>query len=155
MTGWEDDFSDIAEEYFPGSSRKITASSTKTPAKEETHTWDASPRKYAWNETIYEFFSVGHLAMALQKSAVTIRLWESQGYIPQTQRAPSEHPSKRQRIYSRAQIEGIVRIAAEEGILGEARPRLDRTRFKERVLDLFIELAHKPLNGAVPLEEAA
>ncbi|MFI0265668.1 MerR family transcriptional regulator [Streptomyces luteogriseus] len=158
---WEKDFSELAEEYFPGSSQKIPRRQPSElalvrSAPKEPESWDANPRKYEINGQLYEFFTIGHLAAALGKATVTIRLWEQQGFIPNPDRSPSAHADKRHRIYSRAQIEGIVRIAGEEGILYAARPRIRNTRFADRVLDLFIELAKSdPQNGAVPLEEAA
>ena len=118
--------------------------------------WHVKPRVYEVDGISYEFFSIGDLAAALGKATVTIRYWEYQGFIPKpTLRAPSAHVSKRHRLYTRPQIEGIVRIAAEEGILEEARPRIEKTRFQEKVLDLFLALAKDPLSGATPVEGAA
>lgn len=145
---WENRFNDLPD-YYPGSSKKIPRVGpcvASTPAEDAA--WDADPRTYEFRGVEYEFFSIGDLARALQKSPVTIRLWESRGFIPTPLRAPSEFPDKRQRIYSRAQVEGIVRIAAEEGILHGARPKIGQTKFQERVLDLFLELAKRPANGA-------
>lgn len=102
----------------------------------------------------YEFFSIGDLATALNRRPVTIRYWESAGYIPVTDlRSPSTYPSKRHRIYSRAQIEGIILIARHERILDEARPRIGETQFQQKVLDLFVELAKLPLYGARRLDD--
>lgn len=153
---WEDRFSALAEDYYPGSSKKIAKPLRAVPDTAElpvNNDWSASPRTYVVNGVEYEFFSIGDLAAALDRRPGTIRLWERQGFIPEGLRSPSTHEGKRQRIYTRPQIEGIVRIAAEEGILGEARPRIDKTAFKERVLDLFLELARKPLSGAIPLTQ--
>ncbi|MFJ1700374.1 hypothetical protein ACIOHC_35885 [Streptomyces sp. NPDC088252] len=151
--GWEDSFSELAEEYYPGSSKKIARSSSGPPdaAIAPTNDWAANPRTYVVDGNEYEFFSIGDLAAALDRRPGTIRLWERQGYIPEGIRSPSAHAEKRQRIYTRPQIEGIIRIAAEVGILGEARPRIEKTRFRELVLDLFLELAKKPLSGAVQI----
>jgi GTPase involved in cell partitioning and DNA repair len=39
------------------------------------------------------------------------------------------------RLYTRAQIEGMVEIASEEGILTNTARHITRTKFTERVLD--------------------
>lgn len=142
---WENRFSDLPE-YYPGSSKRIQRDAEEPQS--EPAAWDATPRTYEFGGVHYEFYSIGDLAAALQKRPVTIRLWESRGYIPKPLRAPAKIQDMRQRIYSRAQIDGIVRIAAEEGILHVAKPKIEQTRFRERVLDLFLELAQKPANGA-------
>ena len=158
-TAWERDFSALADEYFPGSSQKISKDSAarQQPVKQEAESdfWADSPRKYMFDGREWYFYSIGDLARALQKSPVTIRLWESQGYIPMPRRADAVDPDKEQRIYSRAQIEGIVRIAEEEGILGVARPRISQTQFAKRVAELFLLLSRLPCDGAVPVEETA
>ncbi|MFD4858454.1 hypothetical protein [Streptomyces atratus] len=149
--GWEDQFSELADEYYPGSSKKISRTRPELvePSAETGVDWSSNPRTYVVDGHEYEFFSIGDLAAALNRRPGTIRLWERQGYIPEGLRSPSAHQEKRQRIYTRPQIEGIIRIAAEVGILGEARPRIEKTRFRELVLDLFLDLAKKPLSGAV------
>ncbi|MFE9834058.1 hypothetical protein ACFYP4_02745 [Streptomyces sp. NPDC005551] len=152
---WEQSFQELAD-YYPGSSKRIEAAAPKPKATAPEPHWSDHPRVYSVDGKDYEFFTVRDLAAALQKAPVTIRLWESQGYLPMPLRGPSEHPSKRHRIYTRPQIEGIVRIAHEVGIFGQARPRVSETDFREKVLDLFLELARtRPLSGAVLLEEAA
>lgn len=149
---WENRFSGLAEEFYPGSSKKISRQKSAEAEERETSLdWASTPRVYVVDGREYEFFSIGDLAAALDKRPGTIRLWERQGYIPEGLRSPSVHEGKRQRIYTRPQIEGIVRIAAEEGILDKARPRIDQTNFRTRVLDLFLELAKKPLSGAVEI----
>lgn len=151
--GWEEQFSELAEDYYPGSSKKISRPQAESAesAPEASNDWSSNPRTYVVDGNEYEFFSIGDLAAALDRRPGTIRLWERQGYIPEGIRSPSVHEGKRQRIYTRPQIEGIVRIAAEVGILGEARPRIEKTRFRELVLDLFLDLAKKPLSGAVQI----
>lgn len=150
---WENQFSELGE-FYPGSSKRIPKPDNPIPqTPRESSGWDEKPRKGIRNGVQYEFFSIRHLAAALGKQPVTMRAWESQGLIPYPgQRSESVYPTKRHRLYTRPQIEGIVRIADEEGILHELRPRIKKTNFKSRVLDLFIELAQLPENGAVPLD---
>lgn len=146
--------------FYPGSRQRIDpdlVNKTDHEIPAEVHLkphWD-KPRWYAFEGTDYEFFSVGDLAAALNRAPVTIRYWEAEGYLPMTLRAPSSDAQKRQRLYSRPQIEGILTIAREEGILTQRRPRIPETRFTERVMDLFIELAKLSLYGAVPRDNTA
>jgi MerR HTH family regulatory protein len=86
--------------------------------------------------------TVGELAKALNRSSVTIRTWEREGVLPPSgYRHPSQDPRGSRRLYSRAQVEGIVTIADEEGILTPGpRVTIAGTRFTERVKSLFHDL---------------
>lgn len=150
---WEDDFADLGE-FYPGSSHRIPKPEPPEEKPSASQEWDSSPRIYTVAGVDYEFFSIGDLAVALHKKSVTIRMWESAGYLPVAAdlRGPSLHVGKRHRIYTRPLIEGVVRIAAEEGILGKSRPRIKSTQFKEKLIKLFAELGKLPLYGAVPLD---
>lgn len=149
---WENRFADLGE-YYPGSSKRIERPApTKPPEPASDLGWDANPRKGLLDGRTYEFFTIRHLAAALNRQPVTIRWWESKGFIPLGRRSESKYPDKRHRLYTRPQIEGIVRIAEEEGILHAAHPRIPETQFEKRVLDLFIDLAKQPHNGARLLE---
>lgn len=128
--------------FYPGSKQR------KGETRKLIFTEDFSPfpfkgRVYIVRGQETEFFTVGQLAKALGRQAVTIRKWELNGIIPRaTFQAPN--PKKddraRRRLYSRAQAEGIVRIAIEEGIVGPGSTPISRTRFTERVTELFKEL---------------
>ncbi|NDB82230.1 MAG: hypothetical protein EB127_05745, partial [Alphaproteobacteria bacterium] len=73
-----------------------------------------------------EVFTIGALALALEKTIVTIRLWERKGYIP---RAPYRLRSKTlagkktggNRVYTRALIESAIEEFSLRGLLGSAR----------------------------------
>lgn len=129
---------DIVGECYPGSSRPIgDRLEPSAPAD-----W-GKPRMFNINGTSTEFFTVGQLAAALHRSPVTIRKWERLGYIPIAAfRTPGQVRQKARRLYSRAQLEIIVRIAAEEGLMdgkrdeqGILHPKvgINETKFKERV----------------------
>lgn len=133
----------LAEEYYPGSKRKIdrTDSGDKKP---DLDAWDANPRIYKVNGQDTEFFTVGHLATAMNRKPLTIRQWERKGIIPKStyQRAGrdgSQHG--RRRLYTRPQIEGMIKIAGEEGLLTNDRREIASTKFKDRVLVLFRSLS--------------
>lgn len=145
------------DEYYPGSDQKIPAPDKPRTTRErqkpqELADWDQHAHTYMVNGRRYEFFRIGALALALGRATVTIRLWEDQGIIPETRRGPSEVPGKGHRLYTRPQIEGLWRIAINEGLIDGSR-RVNQTRFKERAEELFKALAQEPLNGARPVPE--
>ena len=88
-----------------------------------------------------ELFTVGQLAQALGREAGTIRKWEANGIIPKAMySSPSIDPRGKRRLYTRAMVEGIVKIAKQEGILApNSRKTISATRFTERVVQLFKE----------------
>jgi len=89
-----------------------------------------------------DFYSIGSLARALNRSPVTIRKWESKGVIPQPDVADPAHArvlGGQVRLYTREQIAGLRRIAAEEGILDETWKAVRHTNFTERAYELFKE----------------
>lgn len=140
---YDEEVEQLAEEYYPGSKRKIDRNDPES-AKASTDGWDAKPRTYKRNGKDTEFFTVGHLAMAMNRKPLTIRQWERKGIIPKSTyqragRGGSQHG--RRRLYTRAQIEGMIQIAAEEGLLTNDRREIASTNFKPRVLALFKKLA--------------
>ncbi|GHB52591.1 hypothetical protein GCM10010331_45280 [Streptomyces xanthochromogenes] len=156
MRDWEREFAVIAggeaqktPAYYPGSSRRIRSVDPHTmrlvqaePAPEVL--WDSRPRVYRVGGRLEEFFSIGQLAQALNRQPVTIRKWERLKVIPAPTfsiRGKTERGNRR--LYTRAQVEGMIRIAAEEGILlheGES-IHISTTDFSKRVVALFKELA--------------
>ncbi|MDJ0463159.1 hypothetical protein [Streptomyces sp. H27-C3] len=149
---WEREFAVIAGDatpqapaYYPGSSRRIRNVDPHTMRLVETNAtpevlWDSKPRVYRVGGELQEFFSIGHLSMALNRRPVTIRKWERLGIIPAPTfviRGKTERGNRR--LYTRAQVEGMVQIAQEEGILhheGEG-IHISATKFSERVIRLF------------------
>lgn len=138
-------FRDIADqEYYPGSSRPIIRHPNRSrddgpKIKDE---WDRKPRVFQIGGVDREFFPIGKLAEALGRKPVTIRKWERDGIIPKaTFRMPSDHAQGVRRLYSREQIEGIVKIAREEGVLVSHQTPITQTQFQARVLALFTTLS--------------
>ena len=119
-------FADL--EYIPGSKRKRREPDPKVSRRKngETNGWDSNPiiKTLGGKET--EVFTIGALAQALEKTIVTIRLWERKGYIP---RAPYRLRSKTlkgqktggNRVYTRELIEAAVEEFARRSLLGSAR----------------------------------
>lgn len=136
-------FDEVAE-YYPGSRRPIVRHPNRPqPAFPDEPRWDDKPKRYDVGGVEYELFTIGQLSEALGgRKPVTIRLWERTGVIPRaTFHRPSEDPRGQRRLYSRQQVEGMVRIAGEEGLLDTPSKPISQTKFTERVLQLFRELA--------------
>jgi len=118
-------------EFAPGSKtkrRSVTPESQKIRAKilGESNGWDASPTIKSIKGVETELFTVGALAMALEKTVVTIRFWEKKGFFPH---APYRLRSKSlngnkvngNRVYTRELIEIAIQEFNQRGLLGSAR----------------------------------
>lgn len=129
---------------YPGSDREVGDKPEVTLAD-----WGKS-KTFNINGQATEFYTVGQLATALRRSSVTIRKWERLGYLPVAQfRTPGQVRQKARRLYSRAQLETIVAIAADEGLMegtvdqqGILHPKvgITETKFKERVSEALRRL---------------
>lgn len=115
----------------PGSKKPRITDSDKAEKRRakafgETNGWDAAPVKKLMGGKEVEFFTVGALAQALEKTVVTIRLWEKRGYIPV---APYRLRSKTlngekvsgNRVYTRELIEIAIEEFEKRNLLGTAR----------------------------------
>jgi hypothetical protein len=119
-------FADL--EYIPGSKKKRRDLDPKVSRRKsgESNGWDANPVIKTLGGIETEVFTIGALALALEKTSVTIRLWERKGYIP---RAPYRLRSKTlkgektggNRVYTRALIESSIEEFNRRGLLGSAR----------------------------------
>jgi hypothetical protein len=119
-------FADL--EYVPGSKQKRRESDPKISRRKigESNGWDANPIVKTLGGKETEVFTIGALALALEKTIVTVRLWERKGYIP---RAPYRLRSKTlggkktggNRVYTRALIESAIEEFNRRGLLGSAR----------------------------------
>jgi hypothetical protein len=142
-------FSDI-EEYYPGSKKKRRESrearqkrqSAERIEAKNRESWDARPwRKHVrldGREMDLDMFPIGSLAKALHRDSVTVRAWIRKGWLPKAKYTTPAIAGTRgnagRRLWSRAQIEGIMTIAKEEGLLNENPPRIQRTKFTQRVM---------------------
>lgn len=87
------------------------------------------------------FYTVGTLAMMLERKPPAIRKWERLGYIPESPyRSPARTKNGQRRLYTREQIEGLVVIAREEGLTGDQNRNVSATSFPARAQKLFEEL---------------
>ena len=115
-------------DYVPGSKRKRREPDPKVSRRKvgESNGWDENPIVKTLGGQEVEVFTIGALAHALEKSIVSVRLWERKGYIP---RAPYRLRAKTlkgqktggNRVYTRALIESTIEEFSKRGLLGTAR----------------------------------
>lgn len=139
-----EEMAEVFKEFYPGSSKTIDKYPNRAVAQKQIseNDWDAKPKFYLVAGERREFFMVGDLARALGRQAVTIRKWERDGILPRSKfRTPSrtDDDRGRRRLYTRTQIEGVVAIAREEGVLVSHAKPISRTDFTVRVQKLFKE----------------
>jgi hypothetical protein len=123
------------DKHYPGSKKVRKAVAPRVDP------WDDVPSLvlHVRGEPI-RFYTVGVLASMLDdRKPQTVRKWERQGYIPKPPYyTPSRKVNGQKRLYTRRQIEGIVRIAKEEGVIGASPNRnVSATKFPARVAKLF------------------
>jgi hypothetical protein len=135
---------DYADEYYPGSTKRIPAK--VEPPKPETSpkTWDSRPLVRNVRGVPTELFTIGHLAQALNRRPVTIRKWEANRWLPRAGYVlPGATVHGNRRLYTRAQVEGLIQIARDEHILDDPqslRTPITTTRFAERAFHLWKDL---------------
>lgn len=134
---------DVFGKYFPGSSTPLDFDVKQAKLEKEVALWDAKPMMFIVRGVPTEFFSIGQLGVALgNRSSNTLRAWEREGILPKSPYVKSsQDPRGRRRMYTRAMVEGIIKIAKEEGVLYPNKGiRLSDTSFTLRAFDLFKEL---------------
>lgn len=105
--------------------------------------WDRNPTIKKLKGVDTEFFTVGALAEALGLQTVTIRSWERKGWIPKSMYrtpAPPKHPvdGKKpmgRRLYTRSQIEIVIKAAKSSGVSDPEVKRPDWKKFTKIVVD--------------------
>ena len=134
---------------YPG--RRKPVNRDRQPEPVDTPVWDTKHAEYVVGGEKREFFYIGALAKALGYSVQSIRAWETQGLMPNTPyRSPRTRKpiaggrsNKGKRLWTREQIEGILRLAKQHGVLLPNR-RGDRNpptpAFAADVAKLFNEL---------------
>jgi hypothetical protein len=132
-------FDDLRD--YPGK-RKPALRDQPRPERKMPDAWDAKPRHYFVNGVKTEFFTVGQVALALNRTSRTIRWWEGKQVIPPaTFRAAAPKRSKVKeagdRLWSRAQVEVMIRVAQEEGVLDGKAPS---PLFTRKLVTAFLAL---------------
>jgi hypothetical protein len=100
---------------FPGKRTPKNRQKRNTAIAEDRFN-GAKSKKYIINGQEVHMFTIGQLAVALQKSPSTLRVWEFRGWLPKAKyRTPKpvkqqlpEKPSKGRRLYSMEQVEFLV-----------------------------------------------
>lgn len=134
---------DLVSKFFPGSTTPLDIEERQREQQYESDRWDLEPKIFTVKGKEMEFFPIGALALALGgRSANTLRSWEQEGILPKSVFAkPSRDPRGRRRMYTRAMVEGLVKIAKEEGVFWPQKGlRISQTRFTERAVELFQSL---------------
>lgn len=134
-------------EFYPGSKERRQVNHVPDEAPDVPDL--GSGRMLLVNGLEVEFFTIGQLAAVLHRQPVTIRAWENEGVLPAsgwTKPGQDGDTRGRRRLWTRAQVEGIWRIAREEGVL-EPGPRINiaKTQFTSRVRLLFAQLRKEGL----------
>jgi hypothetical protein len=134
----DDFFGDLRD--FPG--KREPALRNQKPVPVVKAPWDDKPRMYMVNGVKTEFFTIGHVALAMNREARTIRMWERKAWIPPaTFRTATPKRSKIKeagdRLWSRSQVETMVRIAQEEGVLDGKPPS---RAFTAKLVKAFLAL---------------
>ena len=131
---------------FPGKRKPLNRPDV-TPVVQDEFRWDENPKIILHNGFAKEFFTIGHLASALNRATVTIRSWEKKGVLPKSpfRSAPPRVSTvngepKGKRLWTREQIEGIVQIAKEEACIVDERQSPPTEKFTRRVQELFTEI---------------
>jgi hypothetical protein len=107
---------------------------------DHTPVWAKYP-KYIGNHP-EPLYPIGALAAALERDSSTMRAWITNGWLPEA-RYRKKTPDVRghHHFYIRRQIEALVEIAAEEGLLGTNRGNPASTHFPQRAREMFDQLA--------------
>lgn len=114
---------------YPGRRKPVNRGAKSEPVT-DTPLWDDKPVRYMVNGEVREFYTISHLAAALGYSVQSIRAWEDKGALP---RSPFRSPrtakpvaggrsDKGKRLWTREQIEGIVRLARRHKVILNKRP---------------------------------
>jgi hypothetical protein len=134
-------------EFYPGSKMKRAIHEVLPEPEEEPVEW---PKGRILTISGYEVecFTTGQLGELLGgRKAVTIRAWEAEGILP---RSGYFIPGKggdvrgRRRYYTRAQVQGVLDIAREEGVLyPSTKISISRTGFTRKVGAFFADLRRR------------
>ena len=119
--------------------------------RSEKPVWDERPAKYKVGNEIREFYTISHLAKALDYSVQSIRAWEDKGLLPRSgYRGPRTakpvaggRSNKGRRLWTREQVEGIVRIARRHRVI--LNKRAPTEAFARDVRVFFDKLAAQPM----------
>lgn len=124
---------------YPGTTRPVgPPASAAVFETVDSLSWDANPTFHYLQGAHREFFGIGHLAYALGRSTKTIYKWEQRGLFPRaTFILNGASKNGQRRLYTRQQINGVLEIALDEGVLTGTRRFIAATAFPARCFELF------------------
>ena len=137
----------VAERFadldYPGRRKPVNREAKPPP---EPVAWDAKPTYYKVGGEKREFFTIAQLGKALDYSVQSIRAWEGMNLLP---RSPYRSPrtkrpvaagksNKGRRLWTRAQIEAILRLARKHKVILNKKP--PTAAFANEVARAFYEL---------------
>lgn len=135
------------EGFYPGSKtpRRSYTEQRKPEPEKQADIDLGKPRQLRVGTQVVDFYTVGTLALALNRKTVTIRKWEQEGIIPKAQYIrPSDDARGQRRLYTKDQIMGLRELARQEGILypsdGGKWSAVEQTKFRDRSAQLWKEL---------------
>lgn len=134
---------------YPGSRRLRPEPSVAAKTQSaEGEAWDSRPHIKTLKGKETEFFTIEALCKAFGgKAPVTVRLWMRKGYIPSaTYRLPDVERNGRvikgRRLFTRGQVEALVRIAKQHDILHAKRVEWKQhPTFGTEVAEAWLQLA--------------
>lgn len=127
-----------AYDVYPGTTTPVGPPATERGRPGGFRGWDEDPIYKRVDGYLREFFGISHLANALQRSPKTIYKWERAGLFPRptfVYNGASRHGQRR--LYTRFQVDGVVRIAVDEGILQGTNRYLGETLFPTKTAEFF------------------
>lgn len=124
--------------------------SPKRKRADDKPVWDERPYRGRLNGEPREFYLISHLAAALGYSVQSIRAWEDKGVLPRTPyRSPRKTKPvaggrliKGKRLWTREQVEGIIRLARRHRVIFNKKP--PTAAFARDVKVLFDRLTAPP-----------
>lgn len=98
-------------------------------------TWDMKPKVMKTSEGVREFFTIKYLAQAWDNRTIqSVYKLEREGVIPKA-KYRSKHGTRRDRLYSREQIELLIAAAKEYGVYEtNTRKNIVKTGFTAHLL---------------------
>ncbi len=128
-------FSELGDRYPGSRERRQTVAPLAAPVVDDV----LGPGTiYVVDGRDVEFYMIGQLAAALGRKPGTLRKWEAEGILPPSgYLKPSNDPRGIRRLYSRAQVLGIIQIAKDTGVMYSHGTLAD---FGRRVKALFDSL---------------
>ena len=114
---------------YPGRRKPVNRGKKETTPT-DSPIWDGHPTDGVVEGKVVQFFPISALAKALGYSQNSIRLWETQGLLPRspyrsqpTRAKPgAKHPTKGRRLWTREQIECILRLADKHKVILNRQP---------------------------------